>query len=205
MNYGTTLITALTFGCVVLDIASAAKAQEDSGDLAQQLTNPLAALISVPFQGNYNSGIGPAGDGEQAYVNVQPVIPMSLNEDWNLISRTIIPIVYQDDIFPGAGEQFGLGNVTQSLFFSPSQPVNGIVWGVGPVLYVPTNTDDLLGPDKWGAGPTAVALWMGSGWTVGVLGNHIWSFAGDSSDADISSTFLQPFISYTTADQWTFS
>ncbi len=196
-------ITALTAGCVVLGIASAAKAQEDS-NLAQQLTNPLAALISVPIQGNYNRGIGPAEDGEQVYVNVQPVIPMSLNEDWNLISRTIVPIIYQDDIFPGAGEQFGLGNVTQSLFFSPSQPVNGIVWGVGPVFYAPTNTDDLLGPDKWGAGPTAVALWMGSGWTVGVLGNHIWSFAGDSSDADISSTFLQPFVSYTTADQWTF-
>jgi hypothetical protein len=197
-----TAIGTLVFSFATLGLASGVNAADD---LAQQLTNPLAALISVPIQGNYNGGIGPEEDGDQVFFNVQPVVPITLNEDWNLISRTIVPIVYQDDIFPGAGEQFGLGNTTQSLFFSPSKPVNGIVWGIGPVFYLPTNTDDLLGPDKWGAGPTAVALWMGEGWTVGVLANQIWSFAGDSSDANINSTFIQPFVSYTTKEQWTFT
>jgi hypothetical protein len=180
-------------------------AQEDSEDLAKKLSNPVADLISVPFQGNYNGDIGPLEDGDQVYMNFQPVIPITLNEDWNLISRTIVPVTWQDDIFPGAGTQFGLGNTTQSFFFSPSQPVNGFVWGVGPVFYVPTATDDLLGPDKWGAGPTAVALLQTGGWTFGMLANQIWSFAGDHNDTDVNATFLQPFIAYTTPDAWTFT
>jgi hypothetical protein len=178
---------------------------DDDSDLAKKLSNPIADLISIPFQGNYNAGIGPEEDGEQYYLNFQPVIPITLNKDWNLISRTIVPIISQSDIFPGAGNQFGLGNTTQSFFLSPSAPVHGIVWGAGPVLYLPTNTDELLGPDQWGLGPTAVGLWQGGGWTVGMLANHIWSVAGDSNEPDINSTFLQPFVSYTTADAWTFT
>ena len=189
----------------VVASAGVSKAEDDAADLATKLANPLAAMISVPFQYNYNQGIGPAGDGTQSYVNIQPVIPFELNEDWNLISRTILPVTYQDDVFPGAGSQFGLGNTTESLFLSPSKPWNGIIWGVGPVLYLPTNTDSLLGADKWGAGPTGVALWQGKGWTVGALANHIWSFAGDDDAPDINATYLQPFISYTTHDAWTFT
>ncbi len=175
-------------------------------DLARQLANPVASLISIPFQGNYDFNIGPRDKGERFTLNVQPVIPLSLNKDWNVISRTIVPIIHQDDIFPGAGSQFGLGDTVQSLFFSPKLPTSGgIIWGVGPVFLLPTATDTLLGAEKWGLGPTGVALKQSGPWTYGALGNHIWSAGGDDNRSDISTTFLQPFVSYTTPDSWTFS
>lgn len=170
---------------------------QDADELAKKLSNPIASLTSVPMQFNYDDGVGAADDGERYFVNVQPVIPMSIGENWNLISRTIVPIVYQDDIFPGAGSQFGFGDTVQSLFFSPKALTDsGWTWGLGPVFLVPTASDDLLGGEKWGAGPTGVALRQTrSGWTYGALFNHIWSFAGEDDRADINATFLQPFIS----------
>ncbi|TIM64951.1 MAG: transporter, partial [Mesorhizobium sp.] len=185
--------------------ASGSPASAQDADLAKQLSNPIASLISVPFQFNYDEGFGP-NDGEKATLNIQPVIPVSLNADWTMISRTILPVIWQNDVAGPSGEQFGLGDITQSLFFSPKNPgPSGIVWGVGPVFLVPTATDDLLGGGKWGAGPTAVVLKQYGGWTVGALANHIWSFAGDGDRSDIISTFLQPFVSYTTKDAWTFT
>ena len=194
---------ALAFAAV-LGASGFAAAQDDSQELAKKLSNPIASLISVPLQFNYDSGYGP-NDGERAVLNIQPVIPISLGADWNMISRTILPVIWQNDIAGPSGEQSGLGDITQSLFFSPKHPgPSGIVWGVGPVFLVPTATDDLLGGGKWGAGPTAVVLKQHGGWTFGALANHIWSFAGDGDRADISSTFLQPIVSYTTRDAWTF-
>ncbi len=186
------------------DTAGATRTAEE--ELAKKLANPVAALISVPFQLNYDQDIGPARDGTRWLLNIQPVVPIDLNQDWNLISRTILPVVWQDDIFPGAGSQSGIGAVVQSVFFSPKAPsAGGRLWGAGPVFLIPTGSNDLLTTDKWGAGPTGVVLKQQGPWTYGALANHIWSFAGPSGRPDVNATFVQPFLSYTTPTAWSFT
>jgi hypothetical protein len=166
--------------------------------LAKATQNPIASLISVPLQNNFDWGGGPSDDGFQYKLNVQPVIPIKLSEDWNVISRTILPYVYQENLI-GTSSQSGLADTVQSLFFSPVKPGPGRwIWGAGPVLQIPTATDDLLGEEKWGAGPTGVALRQQGPWTYGMLFNHVWSFAGESGRAEVNRTFLEPFVSYTT-------
>jgi hypothetical protein len=175
-------------------------------ELAKKLANPVAAMISVPFQFNLDRKIGPNNKGKRYTLNLQPVIPFSINEDWNLISRTILPVIRQKDIFVDAGEQTGIGDITQSFFFSPiNKADSGWILGAGPVFLFPTASDDLLGSEKLGAGPTFVGLKQDGPWTYGLLTNHIWSISGASSREDVSSTFLQPFITYTTSDAWTFA
>ena len=198
------LITTLCVAICGAACTSPAFAQESATELAKKLANPVASMISVPMQLNYDQNIGTARNGDRWVLNIQPVIPFELNTEWNLISRTILPVVSQDAVFPGAGSQTGIGDVVQSLFFSPRKPTDsGWIWGAGPVFLLPTGSDPLLTADKWGAGPTAVVLKQENGWTYGALANHIWSFAGDSARPDISATFLQPFLSYTTPTAWT--
>ena len=174
-------------------------------DLAKQLSNPIAALISVPIQMNYDRHFGAAESGRKFYINVQPVVPISLSTDWNLISRTIVPIVDQDDVVAGTS-QSGIGDIVQSLFFSPGKhTAGGLIWGAGPAFLLPTGTQSELSARMWGLGPTGVVLRQHGPWTYGALANHIWSVAGNDSRADVSSTFLQPYVSYTTPTAWTYS
>ena len=175
-------------------------------ELAKKLANPVAAMISVPFQFNLDRKIGPNNKGKRYTLNLQPVIPFSINKDWNLISRTIVPLVHQSDIFSGSGDQTGVGDIAQSFFFVPKKTTeSGWVLGLGPIFLLPTASDDLLGSEKWGAGPTFVGLKQDGPWTLGVLANHIWSIGGNDKRDDISSTFIQPFVTYTTPDAWTFA
>lgn len=169
-----------------------------AAELAKKLSNPVANLTSVPIQNNWDFGIGPAR-AMRYTANVQPVVPFSISEQWNVITRTIAPIIYAESPVPGGDDKAGLGDIVQSLFFSPKAPTSGgWIWGAGPVFLYPSATDDALGSEKFGLGPTAVLLKQDDGWTYGVLANHIWSVAGPSSRANVNATFLQPFLSYTT-------
>jgi Putative MetA-pathway of phenol degradation len=183
------ILAAACLACLPL-FASAQ--QHDADALAKQLANPVASLISVPFQLNYDTGY--ANNGEKWLLNVQPVIPISLNDKWNLISRTILPIIDQKNVL-NDGSQSGLGDTVQSFFFSPKDPVGGWIVGVGPAMLLPTATDDLLGQDQWALGPTAVVLKQtATGWTYGALMNQLWSVAGDEQRPEVNAMFLQPFL-----------
>ncbi|WP_170401962.1 transporter [Ruegeria arenilitoris] len=179
-------------------LASSPASAADDSELAKQLSNPLASLISVPFQFNYDTGYGSA-DGDQTTLNIQPVIPFSLNANLNLITRTIIPYKWQNDVSGTSGRNEGFGDTTVSLWFSPAK--SSFTWGVGPIFYLPTSSDRDLGVGEWGGGLTGVVLVQEGPWTIGGLGNHIWSFESDN----INSTYLQPFLAYTTKDAWTYT
>ena len=166
------------FAAAVAFAALPAVAQQGDGQaLAKQLSNPVADLISVPFQFNYDSGFGTT-DADRWLLNFQPVIPFSISENWNVISRTIIPFTSSGGLTPGASTTNGIGMTTQSFFFSPKNPTaGGLIWGVGPAFGLPA-TDETLGPDVWSAGVTGVALKQTGRWTVGLLGNQLWSVSG---------------------------
>ncbi len=200
--------TLLYMAMITLFSMSAAYAQDvptkSDADLAKELTNPVADLITVPVQMSIDPKVGLSGDGSKTQTNIQPVIPFDLSENWNLITRTIIPVINQKDIFAGSGSQSGLGDISMSLFVAPKDSGKW-VWGAGPIVLMPSATNDLLGGKKWGAGPSAILLRMQDRWTYGGLTNHVWSFAGDSERSDISNTFVQPFVAYTTSSAWTAS
>ena len=188
----------------ILSGGGAVQAADDHADLAKQLSNPVASLISVPFQFNWDTGIGP-NDADRTTLNIQPVIPFSLNEDWNLISRTILPVVDLESTAPGVSSASGLGDIVQSLFFSPVKPVNGWILGAGPVILLPTATEEAFKSKQLGLGPTIVALRQHDGWTYGGLLNHVWGTRKPSDRERVDATFLQPFLAYTTPNAVTFS
>jgi len=194
-------LAALSFSRLAADTAPA---EHDMADLAKKLANPTASLISVPLQGNIDWGGGPNDDGMQFKLNLQPVIPIDLNPEWKILSRYIVPYVYQEDRI-GTGSQSGLGDSTATFWFSPAADKPGEpIWGVGPVFQLPTATDDLLGAEKWCFGPSAIVLKQEHGYTYGFLANQVWSFAGADDRADVSYLFFQPFFTFTNAKHTTY-
>jgi hypothetical protein len=167
----------------------------DAADVAKKLSNPVASLISMPFQNNMDVGIGDY-NGSRNTLNIQPVIPVGLSPKLNMIVRVILPVISQHDITGENTQQSGLSDAVVSAFFSPAQPKNGLIWGAGPVLLVPTATDDFLATKKFGVGPTGLILKQSNGWTYGALFNQIWSVAGDEERPDVNQLFLQPFLVY---------
>ena len=204
----------LSLGAVTESSAEASEADK----LAKELANPIASLISVPFQANEDWGYGPTGNGYKFTLNIQPVIPISISKDWNLILRTIFPIVSQHDLFyfanlpknsplqPQNRSQDGFSDTTQSFFFSPKKlgPF-GLIWGLGPVFLYPTGTNDLLGSGTFSIGPTLVVLKQTGPWTAGALMNQLWSVVIEEHRSSLNQMFVQPFIAYTTKTHTTFT
>ncbi len=197
-----TLIRFVFFSvCLASGNAIAQDADDDAAALAKAVQNPIASLVSVPFQWNINLETGPQ-EKTQHVLNIQPVLPFELNENLNLITRTIVPLISQPAFGQGQSREGGLGDIQFSAFFSPKKPgPGGWIWGAGPVLQFNTASDDRLGQGVWGIGPTAVALKMSGPWVVGGLINNVWSFTEDSGRADVNKMLIQPFINYNFADK----
>jgi hypothetical protein len=189
----------------VFALCTDARAQQGD-DLREAAQNPVADLISLPLQNNTNFNVGTL-DNTQNVLNIQPVVPFTLNADWNLVTRTIMPVIYQPPLFVGDSTDFGLGDLTPAFFLSPkkSTPVSpgvNLVWGAGPVFQLPTATDKRLGTEKWSAGPTFVALLLSKKIVTGFLINNLWSFAGDNGRPDVNAMTLQPFFNYNMPKGW---
>src|SRR5215467_5592187 len=191
--------------------AETAEEADEADKLAKQLNNPVASLISVPFQANEDFGFGPSHNGYKFTLNIQPVIPVSISKDWNVIVRTILPVVSQHDLFfvenvpknsplnPQNRSQDGLSDTLQSFFFSPKEPGPfGLIWGLGPALLYPTGTHPLLDTGTFSIGPTVVVLKQDGPWTIGTLMNQIWSVEIAEDRKSYKAMFLQPFVAYTT-------
>jgi len=204
---GPTLVALLVATTVAAILSprpvGAADAEESATELAKKTQNPVADLISVPFQNNFNFNTGEK-DATVYILNVQPVIPIHLNHDWNLITRTIMPIINQPSLFEGpnsiSGSAWGLGDINPSLFLSPANP-GKFIWGAGPTFTLPTATDWRLGSGKFSLGPAAVALFMDGPWVVGALANNQWSVTG-WGEKDVNQLLIQPFLNYNIGDGW---
>jgi hypothetical protein len=187
-------------GAVGLMAASAVALADDTEALAKAAQNPIAAMISLPFQNDTTLNAGPLR-GTQNVLNIQPVIPVKIDDEWNLITRTIVPVISQPAFAPGQERVNGFGDTDVELFLSPAKP-GKLIWGLGPVLQIPTNSNQELGTKKWGIGPAVVLLTSEGHWLYGVVANNIWSFAGPSNAAPINQMLVQPFVNYNFSEGW---
>jgi len=169
--------------------------------LRKAAQNPIASLISVPVQNNNNFGIGPDGR-VQDILNVQPVIPVRVGQNWNLVSRIITPIIYQPTVSQPINQgAYGFGDLSPTFFLSPAKP-GKLIWGAGPAVVLPTATNPFLGQGKWSIGPSIVVLEQPGKWTLGALVNNVFSFAGQSSRPDVNQMVFQYFINYNLQHGW---
>ncbi len=177
-----------------------AHAELSAEELAKLAQNPVGNLISVPFQNNTNLNFGPE-KGTQNVLNIQPVIPVEISKDWNIITRTIIPVVWMPALSPEIGSKTGLGNIDFSALLSPADPGH-LIWGAGAIFQLPTNSSGELGNKNWGMGPEFVVLHIehGDPWVYGVLVNNIWSLTSDKQGGSYSNGIVQPFLNYNVPD-----
>lgn len=172
--------------------------------VAKEIVNPISKVVRLQFLTSYEPNIGPTEDGRLYSFSLLALFPIKLSDHWDVVTRTIIPAIHEDRIFPGAGSQNGLGDTRLSLFLSPRTiGKSKIVWGAGPIIVLPTATNRYLGGGKWGLGPTAAVVRQSGGWTYGAMASHVWSTAGEPTRSRFSTTFLQPFLAYTTGRSWT--
>lgn len=176
--------------------AAPAHAEMSAEELAKLAQNPVGNLISVPFQNNTNLNFGPE-KRTQNVLNIQPVIPISINSEWNVITRTILPVVSMPSLYPGDDRTSGIGDTVFTAFLSPAVP-KGVIWGAGPVVQLPTNSNSQLGNKNWGLGPSFVVLHLekGSPWVYGVLVNNVWSLTANKQGDSYSNGLIQPFLNY---------
>jgi hypothetical protein len=173
-----------------------ARAELSAEELAKLAQNPVGNLISVPFQNNTNLNYGPY-DKTQNILNIQPVYPIHVNDDWNVITRTIIPVIWQPQLYPGGSSTTGIGATQLSAFLSPADPKGGLIWGAGAIAQLPTTSDSALGSYRWGLGPTFVVLRLEKGdpWVYGILVNNVWSVSGGPGTS-YNNFLAQPFLNY---------
>jgi hypothetical protein len=181
---------------VLLIASQRSRADTEVADEAKQSQNPIADLISVPFQNNTNLNVGPER-GTLNVLNVQPVVPVTINSDWNVITRTILPVISEPSLSPDGSRTNGVGDVLFSAFFSP-RASRGWIWGVGPAIQAPTHSNTVLGNNNWGLGPTFVVLHLsaGSPWVYGVLVNNVWSVTNSRFSRAYNNGLMQPFVNY---------
>jgi hypothetical protein len=174
--------------------------EDEIAELAKATQNPVADMISLPFQNNTYFQLGDYGRAANV-LNIQPVVPIDLSDEWLLITRTILPVTYRPALFRGDSDEFGLGDLQITGWFSPKGD-SSFIWGVGPVLRFPTATDDSLGSEKWSAGASFVALTMQGPWVAGGLVQNVWSYCGDSDRPHVNEFLLQPFVNYNLEKGW---